>query len=688
MSAQDKNRIFFGLVHYIFSEQSNVDWIFKTSVINYTGAKQTIGGQESSSSAKLQDIINFIYDMKPYHVQFSEFLQQMEIESENLNVSVEEKTDYTETLRFDNVWSSPDNDLQEIISKGQTPKREWLSTTMANRLYAMGLRDLDELKIELRADFKGKIINGGSTTEDKVGYDILLYDEDQYDSPSIIYDYCVRDYTEDFSNETLSGGFAYKKEFPLVGTTNFIFESDIGLDKSNLNCTIYRALTGKTLPLTDFSIVKSGNYQFSMFQPLNEDDKLIIRVVNPDGKLREAFVYVGSIFDQQDGSLIKRKIIPLTGEISVEEPESGIATKRLLVVKQLASGTRIPFTNYTRQNGRVIAYNFTDKEHIILSAFDYQFLYDLTLSYSDPTVKSNNTIIYTGGNFLRPDYEADRPEDLCVGHFSENLSIYLDDNSRYDLDFKEENTHYIVGKVSPQKITNATVGTGGFVIGFTVEDINLLPKETPFIVQVGEEQIKVNKVSGSAVGNLIRGYNGTPLYNDSTGKDISAGDTVYLIPEIGKTVYTALNKTISYYVGKYQTKDYYCPIGTDEESTVEVYRLEAGTGVPVKMEANQYTLINETKLVYGFASKNPANPEETIVYDAQGAVLYKIRGNTLFDEHNTEIGLFRRRVLTGLTGKRLGKIDAEGNFVAELVRVEPLITLNDGDVIHISVINQ
>ena len=204
MSAQDKNRIFFGLVHYIFSEQSNVDWIFKTSVINYTGAKQTVGGQEATA-AKLQDIINFIYDMKPYHVQFSEFLQQMEIDSEVISVSVGEETDYTQTIRFDNLWSAPDNELQDIVFNGQTPKQEWLTTTMANRLYCMGLRDLDELKIELRADFKGKILNGGTAVEDKVGYDILLYDEDQYDSPSIIYDYCIRDYSEDFSDEALSG---------------------------------------------------------------------------------------------------------------------------------------------------------------------------------------------------------------------------------------------------------------------------------------------------------------------------------------------------------------------------------------------------------------------------------------------------------------------------------------------------
>lgn len=687
MSAQDKNRIFFGLVHYIFSEQSNVDWIFKTSIINYTGAKRTIGGQEAAGT-KLQDIINFIYDMKPYHVQFSEFLQQMEIDSENISVSVEEETDYTQTIRFDNVWSTPNDALKEIVSKGQTPKREWFTTTMADRLYAMGMHDLEELKVELRADFKGKVLNGGSSAEDNIGYDILLYDEDQYDSPSIIYDYCVRDFTEDFSNESLSDTFKYQKEFPAVGSTNFVFESDIVVDKTNLKCTIYRALTGKTTALTDYSVVKSGNYQFSMFQALNEDDKLIIRVTNPDGKLREAFVYVGTTFVPQDGSTIKRKIIPLTDEIIVAEPESGIATKRLLVVKQLESGTRIPFTNYSKKNGNVIAYNFADKEHIILSAFDYQFLYDLTLSYSDPTVKSNNTVIYNGGQFLRPDYNADRPEDLCVGHFSEHLSVYMDNNSKYELDFKDENTHFTVAKTAQQKITAVTVGSAGYVVAFSVENIELFPKETPFILQVGEEQIKVNKVSGDTVGNLIRGYNGTPLYNNSTGKDISVGDIVFLIPEVGKTTYEPLNKTISYYVGKYQTKDYFCPIGSDENSSVEVYRLEAGSGVPVKMSENHYSLKSEQKFAFGVATRNPLNPTETFIYDNQGKLLYRLKGKMVYNKQNENVGLFRRNILTDTHGKRLGKIDTDGNFIAEMIRVIPLFALNDGDVLHISVTEQ
>ena len=60
----------------------------------------------------------------------------------------------------------------------------------------------------------------------------------------------------------------------------------------------------------------------------------------------------------------------------------------------------------------------------------------------------------------------------------------------------------------------------------------------------------------------------------------------------------------------------------------------------------------------------------------------------VYNEQNEEVGIFRRNVLTDMYGKRLGKIDADGNFVAEMIRVIPLIALNDGDVLHISVTEQ
>ena len=46
MSALDRNKIFFGLVHYILSEQKNVDWILKTSLVNFTGINSTVTEQK------------------------------------------------------------------------------------------------------------------------------------------------------------------------------------------------------------------------------------------------------------------------------------------------------------------------------------------------------------------------------------------------------------------------------------------------------------------------------------------------------------------------------------------------------------------------------------------------------------------------------------------------------------------
>ena len=103
---------------------------------------------------------------------------------------------------------------------------------------------------------------------------------------------------------------------------------------------------------------------------------------------------------------------------------------------------------------------------------------------------------------------------------------------------------------------------------------------------------------------------------------------------------------------------------------------------------NPGSVKSEQKFVFGVATRNPLNPAETFIYDNQGKFLYKLKGKLVYNEQNEEVGIFRRNVLTDMYGKRLGKIDADGNFVAEMVRVIPLIALNDGDVLHISVIEQ
>ena len=76
MSALDRNKIFFGLVHYILSEQKNVDWILKTSLVNFTGINSTVTDQKYEKKSLSHDIIDYIHQVKPYHVQFEQFIEK------------------------------------------------------------------------------------------------------------------------------------------------------------------------------------------------------------------------------------------------------------------------------------------------------------------------------------------------------------------------------------------------------------------------------------------------------------------------------------------------------------------------------------------------------------------------------------------------------------------------------------
>ena len=60
MSAFDKNKIFFALVHYILSEQHNVDWILKTSLIDFTGISSLLEERPYKTDSILDDVVDMI----------------------------------------------------------------------------------------------------------------------------------------------------------------------------------------------------------------------------------------------------------------------------------------------------------------------------------------------------------------------------------------------------------------------------------------------------------------------------------------------------------------------------------------------------------------------------------------------------------------------------------------------------
>lgn len=108
MSYSDKNKIFFGLLHYIFSEQSNVNWAFKTSLINYTGINESINQRKYKNESISNDIIKYVKSVKPYHVQFDHYIENYTPKNDEVKSIVSDSIFPEIDIRYDSVSVKPD----------------------------------------------------------------------------------------------------------------------------------------------------------------------------------------------------------------------------------------------------------------------------------------------------------------------------------------------------------------------------------------------------------------------------------------------------------------------------------------------------------------------------------------------------------------------------------------------------
>ena len=67
------NTLFFAMTNYVVSEQLQVDWIFKTSNMVFTGFNQTLGQSPLLAVDNTQSILAFINEAKPYHAQIQNY---------------------------------------------------------------------------------------------------------------------------------------------------------------------------------------------------------------------------------------------------------------------------------------------------------------------------------------------------------------------------------------------------------------------------------------------------------------------------------------------------------------------------------------------------------------------------------------------------------------------------------------
>ena len=738
----DKNKVFFGLIHYILSEQKNVNWLIKSSLIDITGVNSTLVQKPYKTESILNDVVDFVKEIKPYHTQFSYYFEQYETANEICNVAKNDWLQQTIKMRFDAIKSTPDINkiFYEVVNKlpintdekidnyninGLTVfnkednkfyirnytkvgrRKTWIwkesdekitddgsyytsadskmfkynltedddSTLieftnddidefihrhMANRLFYMkywvrksdkdgsgdwvngGIKVFNEIKKELNANFKGLTINGGVFDIGNFGYDIFNYDTVDYDSPTVVYDYYFVDYFENNLKKTsseftfvndydINDSKYYQKSFVKSGEHKFTFN----LYSFN-NIHVYKVSnTGDVTEYLDYDISTDKNVNYiDIFSSLNDKEKIYILSFNNNdlngstgyGDVNYAYVIEASSFTNSNSEILHREIVYLdtstTYELRIPIIEVNSSDK-IAVQKETKLGIGKPLSNadFTYSDGYIIIDNedgtvLDTYNHIIMTQFDYKYLYDKVYMWEDRYGRSNNIVNLDGDKFLRSRYEEDRPSEKIVSYPQTSFFAYSNEN---DVVYGEDNEIISKTEKNPKTIYRNDYKNVLSYINTSIKTEISSEPELDENNMIKKLYVKNNfgKKSGKILINseIIEYKESTPIYNTGDnlimeyelsglsrgvdGSTVNAGQLPKYEPhklniEVGDVVYPYeedkwVNKKLDYLYKSYNIKDssirkYNCPSGYNLYSKL--------IGETKDIDTNNYIYVN------------------------------------------------------------------------------------------------
>ena len=582
----------------------------------------------------VDDIIDYIYQVKPYHVQFEQFIEKYTSEQEDANVSIEEENDITMRIRFDAV-------TQEVDKQGDMSDLAFMETHMANRLWLLKHKVFtndSEMKayIEdvLSAHFKGITVDGYEFDIEKAGYDAFLYDEKLYDAPTMSDEYCFVDFTERLP-------YKYVKNFIKVGVETLQIHTDEEILTGNCTCTW--EFNGESGVIDDFSI--SAN-MVSINRPIRQYEK--ITVLNTVKKVRTAYIFVGHPFMEfEDPDESNRRMFAQVGTREFDIPDSDIGTQKVTVYVIHPNGSKRPTLNYSRI-GPHITLNEDLKENyrLQLVTIDYSKIYDKLYTWEDIYGQSNNVTTLEGSGLLRPHHEIDRPEELTVIYPISDLMVYSQEKSvKSIVNMNWKNDHYRV-PVSSNLVTKLAkdINLGDKTIlvesgkklrkPYVTDDNKIVPGR----IIVDSELIEYHEYSENdegqgVLGGIRRAAQGTVLlvdghkagnpvyvYNDKTLKDLSPR-TVYISTEFreGMENKFTIPSDFKYASNITVQKKPLINLMTDISFEYDVFYIDSNN-VKLPTETEQgYLFVNGDKITF-----NNIEPYQERYYRIGGFNIYKL----------------------------------------------------------------
>ena len=732
----DKNKLFFGLIHYILSEQNNVNWLIRSSLIDITGVSNVLEEKPYKRDSILQDVVDYITEMKPYHVQFSHYFEHYQTASETISIPGNDWIEPTINLQFDSLQSYPDinkvfyavvselSDDEKYNSEGLTvynstdnhfyvrhydmitgwtwiesdeklsyngyygtvnttktlykvvyingkdtlqpfnddDLKSFLNAHRANRLFYIkywnrdnsawnngGITNFEEIKKELNANFKGIEVNGSAFDIEKFGYDIFNYDTTDYDSPTVIYDYYfVNDKETIFEEHELNpmfifeNGFTYKKEFVSSSEHRFSLDPEFSRNMQvGYSAIVYKcSALGEITEYFDYELLSPYDF-IDIFHSLHDKEKTYIVIAkqsdnNEEEKILIKYAYVleGTTFIESSSDVLRRELVYYNQNGNdLRVPSAEIAsTEKIAIQKKTPEGSYNPFTNYIYNDGKItIISGINVYDHIVMTAFDYKYLYDKIYTWEDRYGRSNNIVNLDGMGFLRARYEDDRPSEKVVSYPLNTLFIKKreGESNQYSIfmnDFKNKQTSTTMfDEIGSYLCKDPDVDENGMITSLYIKNIN------NFEAPIGKALINSEILEYKSVveheedgdiyyelTNFNRGMFGSTLYSELLPKyppykmTHVIGDKI--VPYIEDEWFAKERNNVykSYNIVGNDITRYNCPTGYKLDSVLEVSKLPKINLVEDVTGNSTEIVIDSPNVVSGWIKKSGSGEPEPL----------------------------------------------------------------------------
>lgn len=456
MAASKQNRVFFSLLKQALIDQPNPDWVFKSSILKARGFEQVLAATPILEDDKVDDIFQYIEEVKPYRSKFETKIELKKSSEDSAEVQIQEFPEMHITMMYDRVSTTPDPNLGPTLTDVQF-------RNAANRIatwYSSTTEELDYREL-LDSNFKGIQLQGGPLYHDRVGFDdFVTLDVFVGDGTTTEFDSYISDptgivvrvnsvdvypeITQDqvrFENPPTSGAIIEL----LYGVTQAYFEKygydtpTKYIDHTALNQTTFSKPssdfdTRNVVVYLDDTIVSRTEYT------VTESDVILDSPVT--GTVRIAHIDHDQIYDRLVSAspwnaFVRSRIKGTSLSVSVNvNGTNGIVVNGDTVlftgtgdlnsvIKDINSGTAPDFRAFSEDGFLVIG--STTEQAITLSSTGPQDNLSALGLTGQPTEYMDT--VYSGDGFVRPQYAADRPEELTALRINEGTDIRVYTNS-------------------------------------------------------------------------------------------------------------------------------------------------------------------------------------------------------------------------------------------------------------------